>query len=101
MKTLSRECLGMLLAAAAFPSAAHAQDEGGDAITVSGSAIVGSDYSFSGFSQTDEEAANQGGTTVSHGSGIYLGNRGSSLGLAKGTAKIGSAACRERVWRKV
>src|SRR3546814_5528071 len=85
MKTLSRACLGMLLAAAAFPSAAHAQDEGGDAITVSGSATVVSDYRFRGFSQSDEEAAIQGGITVSHGSGLYLGTWGSSIGFANGT----------------
>src|SRR3546814_4237167 len=78
MKTLSRACLGMLLAAAAFPSAAPAQDEGVDAITVSGSATVVSDYRFRGFSQSDEEAAIQGGITVSHGSGLYLGTWGRS-----------------------
>src|SRR3546814_7441174 len=85
MKTLSRAFLGMLLAAAAFPSSAHAQDDRGDSITVSGSTTVVSDYRFRGFSQSDEEAAIQGSITVSHGSGLYLGTWGSSIGFANGT----------------
>ncbi|MBB5707115.1 TorF family putative porin [Sphingopyxis panaciterrulae] len=85
MKTLSRACLGMLLAAAALPTAAHAQNEDSDGITVSGSATVVSDYRFRGFSQSNEEAAIQGGITVSHDSGLYLGTWGSSIGFANGT----------------
>jgi len=85
MKKISRACLGMLIAAATLPSAAHAQDEAGDGITISGSATVVSDYRFRGFSQSNEEAAIQGGITVSHDSGLYLGTWGSSIGFANGT----------------
>lgn len=85
MKKISRACLGMLLAAAALPTAAYAQDEDSDGITVSGSATVVSDYRFRGFSQSNEEAAIQGGITVSHDSGLYLGTWGSSIGFANGT----------------
>src|SRR3546814_17257848 len=75
----------MLLVAAALPTAAHAQNEDSDGITVSGSATVVSDYRFRGFSQSNEEAAIQGGITVSHDSGLYLGTWGSSIGFANGT----------------
>src|SRR3546814_1231807 len=85
MKTLFPAGLGMLLVAAALPTAAHAQNEDSDGITVSGSATVVSDYRFRGFSQSNEEAAIQGGITVSHDSGLYLGTWGSSIGFANGT----------------
>lgn len=39
-------------------------------ITVSGSVALVSDYRFRGVSQTDEEAAIQGGITVAHESGF-------------------------------
>ncbi|WP_086607224.1 TorF family putative porin [Erythrobacter donghaensis] len=49
------------------------------AITVSGSATLASDYRFRGVSQTDEGMAIQGGFTVSHSSGFYVGTWGSNL----------------------
>ena len=49
------------------------------AITVSGSATLTSDYRFRGVSQTDEGMAIQGGFTVSHASGFYVGTWGSNL----------------------
>jgi len=87
MKKLSRACLGMLLAAAAIPSTAYAQDaeEDSDGITITGGATVVSDYRFRGFSQSNEEAAIQGTFTIAHDSGFYLGTWGSSIGFANGT----------------
>ncbi len=49
------------------------------AITVSGSATLASDYRFRGVSQTDEGMAIQGGFTLSHSSGFYVGTWGSNL----------------------
>ena len=86
MKKLSRACLGMLLAAVAIPSTAHAQEEeDSDGITISGSATVVSDYRFRGFSQSNEKAAIQGGFTIGHDSGLYVGTWGSSIGFNNGT----------------
>src|SRR3546814_6527638 len=44
-----------------------------------------SDVCSSDLSQSNEEAAIQGGITVSHDSGLYLGTWGSSIGFANGT----------------
>lgn len=85
MKNFSRACLAMLTIAAVVPATAFAQDAPSDGITISGSATVVSDYRFRGFSQSDEEAAIQGGFTVSHDSGFYVGTWGSSIGFAGGT----------------
>ncbi|SEH13648.1 conserved hypothetical protein [Sphingopyxis sp. YR583] len=86
MKNLSRACLGMLIAVSALPATAHAQEEeSGDGITITGSATVVSDYRFRGFSQSNEEAAIQGGFTIGHDSGLYVGTWGSSIGFNNGT----------------
>lgn len=85
MKYFSRACLAILAASAALPTAAYAQEESSDGITISGSATVVSDYRFRGFSQSNEEAAIQGGFTVAHDSGFYIGTWGSSIGFANGT----------------
>lgn len=62
----------------ASPAAAQTAEET-PAITVSGSAGVVSDYRFRGVSQSDKEIAVQGGITVTHDSGIYVGTWGSNL----------------------
>lgn len=86
MKNLSRACLGMLLAASAMSTPAFAQEEeDSDGITITGSATVVSDYRFRGFSQSNEEAAIQGGFTIGHESGLYVGTWGSSIGFNNGT----------------
>jgi len=59
-------------------TASHA-DDAEPAITVSGSATLTSDYRFRGVSQTDEGMAIQGGFTIAHESGLYVGTWGSSL----------------------
>ncbi len=49
------------------------------AITVSGSASIASDYRFRGVSQSDREMAVQGGITIAHNSGFYIGTWASNL----------------------
>jgi len=49
------------------------------AITISGAATLTSDYRFRGVSQSDEGMAVQGGITISHESGLYVGAWGSNL----------------------
>lgn len=58
---------------------ATGQEDAAPAITVSGSATLTSDYRFRGVSQTDEGMAIQGGFTISHESGFYVGTWGSNL----------------------
>lgn len=48
-------------------------------ITVSGNVALVSDYRFRGVSQSDKGMAIQGGITVSHESGLYIGTWGSNL----------------------
>lgn len=55
------------------------QEEESTPITVSGSATLASDYRFRGVSQTDKGMAIQGGLTVSHESGFYVGTWASNL----------------------
>ncbi|WBH15211.1 TorF family putative porin [Sphingomonas radiodurans] len=65
---------------AAFALPASAQDaEPPKPITVSGSVGLVSDYRFRGVSQSDEELAVQGGFTIAHESGVYIGTWGSNL----------------------
>ncbi|WP_447728149.1 TorF family putative porin [Sphingomonas koreensis] len=75
----------LLLAATATPAFAQDETEAPAAITITGSATVVSDYRFRGFSQSNEEAAIQGGFTVTHESGLYVGTWGSSIGFNNGT----------------
>lgn len=58
---------------------ASKQSEDTPAITISGSASLVSDYRFRGVSQSDEGIAVQGGFTISHESGFYVGTWGSNL----------------------
>ena len=86
MKTPVRACIGALVAATAMSPPAFAQEEeASDGITTSGNATVVSDYRFRGFSQSNQEAAIQGGFSISHDSGLYVGTWGSSIGFANGT----------------
>ena len=66
---------GLLLFAA---SPALAQDPP-KPITVTGSVGLITDYRFRGVSQTDKEMAIQGGLTVTHKSGLYVGTWASNL----------------------
>ncbi|MFL9839583.1 TorF family putative porin [Sphingomonas sp. ST-64] len=83
---ITKPLLGaLLLAATATPAFAQDETEAPDAFTITGSATVVSDYRFRGFSQTNEEATIQGGFTVAHESGLYVGTWGSGVGFANGT----------------
>ncbi|MBA4760412.1 TorF family putative porin [Sphingomonas sp.] len=75
----------LLLAATATPAFAQEETEAPDAFTITGSATVVSDYRFRGFSQTNEEATLQGGFTVAHESGAYVGTWGSGIGFNNGS----------------
>ncbi|HKT85914.1 MAG TPA: TorF family putative porin [Novosphingobium sp.] len=76
-----RSCLagGFAAACLAFASPALAQTEAPGELTVSGSVGLVTDYRFRGVSQTDEEMAVQGGVTVKHASGLYVGTWASNL----------------------
>jgi uncharacterized protein (TIGR02001 family) len=69
------------LIAGLSPLAAYAQasEKASAAVTVSGSATIASDYRFRGVSQSDKEMAVQGGFTVSHEDGLYVGAWASNL----------------------
>lgn len=85
---ISNLLLGALAFTAASPALAQ-ETEPAPAITINGSATVVSDYKFRGISQTDGNFAVQGGITVSHESGFYIGTWGSSIDsyvTAHGTA---------------
>lgn len=48
-------------------------------VTISGSVAIASDYRLRGVSQTDKEMAVQGGLTIAHESGFYIGTWASNL----------------------
>ncbi len=66
------------LGLAAHPAAAQ-ETAPPKAITVTGSVAVVRDYRLRGVSQSDKHAAVQGGFTIAHESGFYVGTWGSSL----------------------
>lgn len=68
------------VALALFATPAFAQEaEESKPITVSGSVGLVSEYRFRGVSQSDRAMAVQGGITISHESGFYVGTWGSNL----------------------
>lgn len=73
----ARIALAFLLCSAT-PAFAQ-EEEPAKPITVSGSVALVSDYRFRGVSQTDEELAVQGGVTIAHESGFYVGTWASNL----------------------
>lgn len=82
--TVFRLCAATALASAFMAAAPALADEGeeeadGGAFTVSGEATLTTDYRFRGVSQTDKEGAIQGGFTVAHESGFYVGTWASNL----------------------
>lgn len=68
-----------LATAAIVPTAAFAQDEPASDFTVTGSVTIASEYRLRGISQTDSDPAIQGGLTVAHSSGFYVGTWASNL----------------------
>ncbi|MGK6322936.1 TorF family putative porin [Sphingomonas sp. DT-51] len=73
-----RLATALLAAGLAIPAAA--QDTAPPKpVTVSGSVGLVSDYRFRGVSQSDRNLAVQGGLTIAHESGLYIGTWGSNL----------------------
>lgn len=66
------------LATAISATPAFAQEEAGD-LTISGNVALTSEYRLRGISQSDGDLALQGGITVAHSSGLYVGTWASSL----------------------
>ncbi|MFD2134268.1 TorF family putative porin [Novosphingobium resinovorum] len=56
-----------------------AQEEAPSEFTIAGSVGLVTDYRFRGVSQSDKELAVQGGVSVTHESGLYVGTWGSNL----------------------
>lgn len=81
MLTSFRGLAAATLAVASFLStSAHAQDEeAASPVTVTGSVGVVTDYRFRGVSLSGGNPAIQGGITVTHNSGFYVGTWGSSI----------------------
>lgn len=69
----------ILAATTAVPAFAQEETAPPEPITISGSASVASDYRFRGVSQSDKNVAVQGGITIAHESGVYIGTWGSNL----------------------
>ena len=69
-----------LSTAAMAPTVAFADDAPKSDITITGNADITTQYRLRGISQTDNDAAIQGGITVSHASGFYLSTWASNLG---------------------
>ncbi len=79
------------IALAAVSAPSFAQEEPSDGITITGNAAIVSDYRFRGLSQSSENFAIQGGFTVSHDSGFYVGTWGSSIDFGPGDGAEGAA----------
>jgi uncharacterized protein (TIGR02001 family) len=81
MKSIATPAALLVALFAGFaPLAVQAQEEAvPSAVTVSGSATLTSDYRFRGVSQSDKAMAVQGGLTIAHESGLYVGTWASNL----------------------
>ena len=71
--------VALALSTTAIAPYAFAQDEPADDFKITGSATIASEYRLRGISQTDSDPAIQGGITVSHSSGVYVGTWASNL----------------------
>ena len=67
------------LAVASVAAPALAQDAPASPITVTGNVTAVTDYRFRGVTQTNKHPAIQGGATIAHSSGFYVGGWGSSI----------------------
>lgn len=83
MRTSIKGAFALVAALSAAPAfaqdATSAPADPPEAITVSGSVALTSDYRFRGVSQSDEAIAVQGGITITHESGLYVGAWASNL----------------------
>ncbi len=75
---MKKTMLTAVMLVMATPALAQEADNA-DAIKVAGSVTMASDYRFRGVSQSDKAMAIQGGLTVTHESGFYVGTWGSNL----------------------
>ena len=81
-KTLAGGVAAVMTLMLSSLSTAHAQESAADApeaLTLTGSAALTSQYRFRGISLSDEELAVQGSLNLSHVSGFYVGTWASSL----------------------
>lgn len=69
----------------ALATPALADDEPASPVKITGNVALVSDYRFRGFSQTNENAAVQGGITLTHETGFYVGTWASSINLKSST----------------
>ena len=72
--------LALALSATALSTTACADEAPASDFTITGNVAVTSEYRLRGISQTDSEPAVQGGLTVAHSSGVYVGTWASNLG---------------------
>lgn len=68
-----------LATATIVPTVAYAQDEAASDITITGNVALTTQYRLRGISQTDNDAAIQGGITIAHSSGFYVSTWASNL----------------------
>lgn len=69
----------LALSTAVVAPAAYADEAESSDITITGNVSLTSQYRLRGISQTDEDIALQGGFTVAHSSGFYVGTWASNL----------------------
>jgi hypothetical protein len=79
MKTITLSAVTALFLLPATVSAQTAETAPPPPVTVSGSAAIVSDYRLRGISQSDGHMAVQGGITLTHESGAYVGTWASNL----------------------
>ena len=79
-RVITRSIVALAALTTAVPALAQSEEAApAPAVTVSGSASITSDYRFRGVSQSDQEMAVQGGITIAHESGAYVGTWASNL----------------------
>lgn len=78
-KTIKAAFAATALTAAFAAAPAFAEDAPASDITITGSVALTTEYRLRGISQTDGDAAIQGGLTVAHSSGFYIGTWASNL----------------------
>jgi uncharacterized protein (TIGR02001 family) len=79
MKKIIKAALATTVLASAFAAAPAFADDAKGPITVTGNVDITTQYRLRGISQTDNDAAIQGGITISHESGFYVGTWASNL----------------------
>ncbi|MES2492593.1 MAG: TorF family putative porin [Pseudomonadota bacterium] len=78
-KTIKAAFAATVLSAGLAAAPAFAQEEPASDLTITGSVALTTEYRLRGISQTDGDAAIQGGITVAHSSGFYVSTWASNL----------------------